>query len=396
MTVPEKTTLIENFRSQVPLLEKEDVVFLNSSFQPPMNSIVGDSIKDYVQQGLYELNPKPTWNQETEVVRSKIADFINASPEDMVFTRDTTEACNLFQRSLKFKKGDNVVLLKGEHPNQTSGWFGLISSGLEVKFVDVDETKLSPYNADTFKDAVDENTIAIGISSVMFHSGLRNDIKSICDTYRPRGIQVLVDATQEVGFGKIDVKELGASALAFSIHKGLSCPTGLGLLYIDPKVLPALTENPPIMSAGSLSTLEGTLIASTPFKCFSTAKKYDHLNKPFLQCLALGKYLDFLNTVGIENIQEYLENLGLYLRSKLREIGVETVGPDDKFLRSPQSNVLAITCPEWMPFFTENNVYVSQYRAGVRVSFGAYNSTKDVDNFVAILKKGIDSGSKLN
>lgn len=388
----EKAKTIESFRSQVPLLADENVTFLNSSFQPPMNKIVSNAIETYVQEGLYGLNPKPTWIAQCENVRSNIARHLNADPDDMVFTRDTTESCNLFQRLLKFKSGNNVVLLRGEHPNQTSGWLGLTSQGLKVKFVEVDETLPKPYNANTFADAVDANTIAIGISSVMFHSGLRNDIKSICDLYRPKGIHVLVDATQEVGFGKIDVKSLGVSALAFGIHKGLACPTGLGLLYIDPMVLSDLKATPPIMSAGSLSNIEGELITPVPFTCFESAKRFEHLNKAVLQCLALGKYLDFINSVGIENIQEHLENLGLYLRSELGAIGVKTVGPNNKKLRSPQSNVLELKSPEWLPFFIENCVYVSQYRGRVRASLGLYNSKDDVDKFVDIVRKGLDAG----
>ncbi|GAV29531.1 hypothetical protein PMKS-003032 [Pichia membranifaciens] len=370
MTMAEKAKTIENFRSQVPPLADENVTFLNSSFQPPMNKIVSNAIETYVQEGLYGLNPKPTWIAQCENVRSNIARHLNADPDDMVFTRDTTESCNLFQRLLKFKSGNNVVLLRGEHPNQTSGC----------------------YNANTFADAVDANTIAIGISSVMFHSGLRNDIKSICDLYRPKGIHVLVDATQEVGFGKIDVKSLGVSALAFGIHKGLACPTGLGLLYIDPMVLSDLKATPPIMSAGSLSNIEGELITPVPFTCFESAKRFEHLNKAVLQCLVLGKYLDFINSVGIENIQEHLENLGLYLRSELGAIGVKTVGPNNKKLRSPQSNVLELKSPEWLPFFIENCVYVSQYRGRVRASLGLYNSKDDVDKFVDIVRKGLDAG----
>lgn len=392
MTKTEQAKSLADFRCQVPLLADEKITFLNSSFQPPMNHIVANSIKDYVQEGLNGLNPKPKWNAQCENVRSSIAKFLNAKPEDMVFTRDTTESCNLFQRSLKLKPGNNVVLLRGEHPNQTSGWLGLTTQGLNVKFVEVDETEPKPYNASTFAEAIDENTIAVGISSVMFHSGLRNDIKSICDFCRPKGIHVLVDATQEVGFGKIDVKNLGVSALAFGVHKGLSCPTGLGLLYIDPSVLPDLKATPPIMSAGSLSNIESNLITPVPFKCFDSAKRFEHLNKAMLQCIALGKYLDFIFEVGIENIQEHLENLGLYLRSELKAIGVDTLGPNDKMLRSPQSNVLALKSPQWLAFFLNNAVYVSQYRAGVRVSFGAYNTKEDVDKFVGIVQKGLDAG----
>lgn len=394
MAFEDQQTIFKEFRAQVPLVANTNIVYLNSSYQSPMNKIVTKCIENYVSQGLNEPEPKPKWVEECENVRLKVANFIKARPDDIVFTRDATEACNLFQRSLKFQKGANVVLLKGEHPSQTAGWLGLVSDGLDVKFVDVDETKPYSYNAETFSDSVDENTIAIGISSVMFHSGVRNNIKSICEAYRPKGIHVLVDGTQEIGFGNINVKELGVSALGCSIHKGLSCPTGLGLLYIDPSVLPYLRETPPIMTASSLSNIPSSLIIPNTFKFFSSAKKFEHLNKALLQCLTLGVYLDYIDSVDIRNIQNFLENLGVYLRSQLKEINVQVIGPDERHLRSPQSNVLALESPEWKRFFSENNVYISQGRCGVRVSFGIYNTQEDIDKFIAIVKKGLDLGLK--
>lgn len=148
------------------------------------------------------------------------------------------------------------------------------------------------------------------------------------------------------------------------------------------------------MSAGSLSNIPSSLITPEHFKCFTSAKKFEHLNKPLLQYLALCVYIDYINSVGIKNIQNYLESLGVYLRSKLKETNVKVIGPDERNLRSPQSNVLALESPEWKMFFSKNNVYISQYRCGVRVSFGIYNSKEDIDKFVEIVKKGLDLGLK--
>lgn len=396
MTITTNIELIQNYRSKVPIVANNaNIVYLNSSFQPPMNTIVSDSIETYLKKGLFETNPKPQWIADCEIIRGKVANYLNATADDIVFTRDTTEGCNLFQRSLKFKKGDNVVLLRGEHPNQTSGWLGLTTEGLEVKFIEVDESDPTSYDVEMFKPYVDENTIAIGISSVMFHSGLLNNVKSICDESRPTGIHVLVDATQEAGYRKINVKELGVSAMAFGVHKGLSTPTGLGILYIDPTVLPYLKETSAIVSAGSLSNLESSLITPVPTKYFTTTKKFEHLNKAMIQCLAVGKYLDFLESIGIENVQSYLEDLGLYLRAELRALGIKILGPDNKTLRSSHSNAILLLSPEWGKYFRDNEVYISQYRCGVRVSLGLYNSKDDVDRFIKTVKAGSDSGLKM-
>lgn len=397
MKHPSKMTKIslEEFRSKVPIVSEKCSLYFNSSFQPPMSMIVANSIEKYISEALYEYNPKPTWIAQCEIVRAKIAKFINAKPEDIAFTRDTTEGCNLFQRSIPFQKGDNVVILESEHPNQSFGWLGLASKCLEIRVVPINESKLTSYNADTFKPYIDSNTKAIGLSSVMFHSGLRNDVKDICSVFRPLGIHILVDATQDVGFSKIDVQDLGVSAMAFGTHKGLSCPTGLGVLYVSPETLASLLPVPPILCGGSISNLSSSLKFNTDFECFSTCKRFEHLNKAVIQCLALGDYLDFLNSIQIDKAQTYLENLGLLLRSKLKQIGIETLGPNEVKLRSAQSNIVPITNPKWIDFLLENNVYVSQYRCGIRLSLGLYNNESDIDKVVDIVSKGLKCGISL-
>lgn len=383
----ENIKLIKDFRSNVPLVANNPyITYLNSAFQTPMNTLVYDAIEEYNKDSLYNPNPKNKWVLEAEVVRAKFAKLIGASSDDIVFTRDATEGSNLFQRSLKFKRGDNVILLKGDFPSFISGWIGLASDGLEIKYVEVDNSNPKPCDVETLKPYIDENTVAIGVSSVMFQTGILNNIKSICDEFRPMGIHVLVDATQEIAFSKIDVRELGVSAMTFGVQKGLSTPTGLGLLYISPCVLSDLKETPPIVSVYSLKSV------NEPYEFVTTSKKYEHTNKALLQCLALGRYIDFIERVGIENIQKYIEGLGAYLRTELNEIGVTTLGPSEKSCRSSHINAIPLMGTSWKNFFENNKVYVTHNKHGIRVSMGVYNSKEDIDKFIRVIKMGLDSG----
>jgi selenocysteine lyase/cysteine desulfurase len=387
MAVPKD---IASFREMVPVASK--AIYLNSSFQPPMNKVVYDSIRNFIDESYYSVNPKAEFIAKCEETRKKVASFLNTEPENIAFTRDTTEGVNIFQRSIKWSKGDNVVILENEHPNQGFGWLGLVNEGLEVRLVKTDESELKPFNADDFAPFVDENTKAIGLSSVMFHSGLRNDVRDLVKRFKSKGIHILVDATQEVGFGKIDVKDMGASAIAFGVHKGLSIPTGLGILYVETETMKDLKEVPPILCGGSISNMNSDLTVKTDFEVFSTALRFEHLNKAMLQCIALASYVDCIEDIGIENVQSYLESLGSYLRSKLRVIGIETAGPDDARLRSPQSNVVPLFGPKWAEHFISNDVYVSQYRCGTRISLGLYNNKADIDSFVEVVNQGLVNG----
>lgn len=196
-----------HYRSLVPLLSQPDVVYLNSSFAPPSNLIVHDAIAKYTHESLHNPHPKPTWQATTEEARALVARYINAAdPSNIAFCRDTTEALGNFIRSVPFKPGDNVVLLDTEHPNHAYGWMARRSDGLEVRQIPtISAGKVTAATAETFAPFVDERTVAIGISSIMFHSGQWNDVEGICAAFRPKGVHVLVDMTQQVGFAPVDI-----------------------------------------------------------------------------------------------------------------------------------------------------------------------------------------------
>ncbi|KAK1623664.1 pyridoxal phosphate-dependent transferase, partial [Colletotrichum phormii] len=226
--------------------------------KPPSNLIVHSAVAKFTSDALYNPHPKPQWQNAVEETRTLVGRYINADPSSLAFTRDTTEALGCFIRSLKFEPGDNVVVLDTENPNQVYGWMALRKAGLEIRQVPTipaaEETgHVTAANAATFAPYVDERTKAIGLSSIMFHSGQWNDVADICATYRPRGVHVLADLTQQVGFAEVDVRALGVSAAAFSLHKGLNCPTGFAVLYVDSEFIADTDPTPPIVGYRAVS-----------------------------------------------------------------------------------------------------------------------------------------------
>ena len=239
------------FRSLVPLVAKDGITYLNASYAPPSNLVVHEAIIRYSSEALHDPSPKPSWQAATEETRSLVARYINADSSSIAFTRDTTEALGNIIRSIPFQPGDNVVLLDSEHPNHAYGWMALRAAGLEVRQVPtISEAEemgtVTAATAATFAKYVDDRTRAIGLSSIMFHSGQWNDVADICATYRPQGIHVLVDLTQQVGFARVDVTAMGVSAAAFSLHKGLNCPTGFACLYVQPDFITTLDPTLPL------------------------------------------------------------------------------------------------------------------------------------------------------
>lgn len=387
------------YRHLVPLLSNPSITYLNASFQPPSNLLVHGAISAFNNEALLSPSPKQSWLQTGEDARSLIARYINASPTSIAITRDTTEGLNNFAHSLKFKPGDNVVILDSEHPHHAYAWMSLRPAGLEVRQIptipESEKTGLVvAANADTFAPYVDERTVAIGLSSVMFHSGQWNDLKGICDVYRPRGIHVLADLTQQVGFAAVDVTKLNVSAAAFSLHKGLNCPTGFAAMYVHPDVIREMDPNPPIVGYGAVQNVRADLLVpSDEIVYHPTARRFDHLNMNLVSAAAAKAYLRFyLDVMGPENVEEHLYALGGVLRRECKRVGVSIVGPGHGREHAPHLYILDLHDGRWMELFKEEGIYVTPYRLGIRVPFGFYNNEEDVLSLVRVLEKGIERG----
>ncbi|KAL3295971.1 cysteine desulfurase [Colletotrichum asianum] len=399
LQTPSTEADFSTFRSLVPLVADDKITYLNASYQPPSNLIIHGAITKFSSEGLYSAHPKPQWQSAVEETRELVGRYINADPSSIAFTRDTTEGLNSSARSLKFTPGDNVVVLDSEHPNHVYGWMALRTAGLEVRQVPTipeaeKSGKVTAANAATFAPYVDERTRAIGISSIMFHSGQWNDVADICKAYRPRGIHVLADLTQQVGFAEVDVKALGVSAAAFSLHKGLNNPTGFAAFYVDPAVITEMDPTPPIVGYGAVSNVRADLLVPSESLVYHpTARRYEHLNLSLVAAASAKAFLTFyLDSMGPRRVQEHLYNLGDVLREGCKEIGVKIVGPTSRKEHAPHLYILDLHDPRWMELLKDHGVLVTPYRLGIRVSFGFYNNSSDVKKLISVLKTGVESG----
>ncbi|KAG5746303.1 hypothetical protein H9Q70_011015 [Fusarium xylarioides] len=390
---------MSTFRRLVPLVHEGTVTYLNASFAPPSNMIVHEAITKYASEALYNPLPKPAWQATMQDARRLLARYINTDSSNITFTRDTTEALGSIIHGLHFKPGDNVVLLDTEHPNHAYQWMSLRPLGLEVRQVPTIEAdkkngKLRAANAETFAPYVDDRTIAIGLSSVMFHSGQWNDVAHVCSTFRPRGIHVIADITQQVGFATVDVQALGVSAAAFSLHKGLHCPTGLAALYVDPDFIKTVDPTPPIVGYGAVSNVRADLLVpDDPIVYHPSAQRYNHLNLSLVSAAVVKAYLSFyLDVLGPEEVESHLYSLGDVLRKECKSLAVNIVGSGSREEHAPHLYVLDLHDERWMPHLRGNGIIVTPYQLGIRVSFGFYNGTEDIKKLVSVLRSGIGMG----
>ncbi|BCH05235.1 aminotransferase (plasmid) [Mesorhizobium sp. 131-2-5] len=369
---------VEAVRKLFPAVEK--MTYLDSGFQTPMSTPVKRALEAFVNESYETAGPKSVWIERMEATRGKVATLLNAVPEEIAFTKNTSEAMNIAANALPLKAGDNVLMIHGDHPNNAYAFLNLKRKGIEVRVIPMTDT----VNAESFRSQIDANTKAISMSYVTFHAGHRFDIESVGKLCREKNLYFVIDIMQAVGVVPIDAKKAGATFIGCGTHKGLLVPQGLGLLYWDR----ALTElEPAYLAAISLKDPPSDFIARPDdMEVAATAGRFEigNFNLPAIH--ALDAALDLIAQIGIDNIQAHCFELGDRLIAGLDALDIELVGPRDHSLRAPHIYVAALPADEWIDYFASVDVRVSPERDGIRISLGMFNNASDIDRLLQVIK----------
>ncbi len=368
-------------RAKFPVTQQ--YLYLDSGLQSPLSLDVKQAVESFLEESLYHGGPKSVWMDRLEAVRTKVADFFGVSASEIAFTKNTSEGCNIVANALPLSAGDNVLMLEGDHPNNTYAFLNIEKKGVEIRFLPMTEI----VNADSFKGAIDANTRVISLSHITFHAGHKFDIESIAVFCKEKGILLMVDAMQSVGVTPIDLKKMGVSVMVCGSHKGLLVPQGLGILFISKEVKNLV---PTFMAAASLENPPSDFIATRENMALkSSASRFEVGNYNLPTITALGAAIDLIESAGISNIEAHLYGLGDRLLGHLDRLGVGLVGPRDRANRAPHIYVIRLDADKWVPYFTKHNVRVSPERDGVRISFALFNTAEDVDAFAEVLAKNL-------
>jgi selenocysteine lyase/cysteine desulfurase len=370
---------IDSARREFPVMQH--VLYLDSAHQTPLASSIRDALFSFYSEGHEYGGPKPVWLRRVEQVRARVAQFFNAQPSEIAFTKNTSEGLNIAANAIPLQAGDNVLLIAGDHPNNAYAWLNLRRKGVDVRFV---ELTTDVADASTFEKHLDSRTRVITLSHISFHAGQRHDLESIGRLCQQRGIYLVVDAMQSVGVVPIDVQKLGIAVLAAGCHKGMLVPQGVGVLYVR-QGLDDL--QPAYLAMTSMANPPADYIARPDdMATRKDAGRFEtgNLNLPDIH--ALNASLDLIGRVGIERIEEHVLRLGDRLIELMDELGVRLVGPRRRENRA-HIYVLALPVAEWIDYFAQNQVRVSPERDGIRVSFGMFNTLEDVEQFAEIVRR---------
>ncbi|HTK60242.1 MAG TPA: cysteine desulfurase [Candidatus Baltobacteraceae bacterium] len=272
-----------------------------------------------VHRGMYRTSGEAS--ERYEQSRAKIARFLNAAPEEIVFTRGATESLNLLAYALckDFKQGDEVVVTEMEHHANLVPWQQMAARyGFALKAIPVKPD--FTLDMDAARALIGPKTKLVSVAHASNVLGTINPVKEIAALARAVGALCVVDAAQSVGHRRVDARGIGCDFLAFSGHKMLG-PTGIGVLYGRKALLEAMD---PFQFGGDMIrevSLEKSTWNDVPWK-------FEAGTPNIAGAIGLGAAVDYLEGVGLEAIEAHERALTAYAIGKISSIpGVRVIGP---------------------------------------------------------------------
>ena len=394
---------INNIKRDFPLLENENITYLDSgaTTQKPIQVI--NAVEEFYQKynanphrGAYSLSVEAT--EQYENTRTKIAKFINAKHrEEIIFSKNATESLNLIAYSYgldNLKKDDEVVISIMEHHSNLVPWQKMTKqTGSKLNYMYINENYEIP--DEEIENKITEKTKIVGITHVSNVLGTINNVKKVIKYAHKKGAIVIVDASQSIPHMKIDVQDLDADFLVFSGHKMLA-PLGIGVLYGKREILNKMT---PFLMGGDMIEYvyeQDTTFAPLPNKFEAGTQNVEGV-------IGLGAAIDYIENLGYDKIQEIENEVTSYARQELSKLDYLTLytTPNEENHSSVISfnikgvhphDVASILDSEGVCVRSGNHCAQPLMRflgidSTCRASFYIYNTKDDVDKLVKALDK---------
>jgi len=319
---------IKQIRQDFPILNT-GIIYLDNAASSLTSETVLQKMLEYyhqyranVHRGIHHLSQKAS--EEYERAHTKIAGFINArSDSEIIITKNTTEGINLIANGLQLKKGDKIVTTMLEHHSNFIVWLRLKQQlGLKVEIISPNQEGL--FDLADFEKAIDDKTKLVAITHVSNVLGVITPIKQIEKFVHKQGAYLLVDGAQSVPHMKVDVRQLNCDFLAFSGHK-MCAPTGVGALYIREELLNKV--EPVYIGGGTIET-----VGKDFYKLAKSPMKFEAGTPPIADAIGLGAATEYLEKIGMGNIETHERILAKKMHEGLSEIkNVKVYGPEPKY-----------------------------------------------------------------
>lgn len=404
MTSSELASDFAKLRNDFPMLKQKmhgkPLVYLDTAATAQKPQCVIDAITQFytrhygtVHRAVYELAVHAT--QEYQDVRKRAAKFLNATkPEEIIYTRGTTESVNLVAYSFGkafIRPGDEMIISEMEHHSNIVPWQIMCEDrGANLKVI--------PMNAqgelilEQLNKLLTEKTKIVAVTHVANSIGTINPIKEISNLVHSAGAKLLVDGAQAAPHMPIDVQDLGADFYVVSGHK-IYGPTGIGLLYGKEALLNAM---PPYQGGGDMID-----VVTFPKTTYNTLPMKFEAGTPMIaEVYGIGAAIDYLQKIDMAKIQEWEHGLLTYATQAMQEIeGLRIIGT-----AASKGAIISFVVDGIHPLDLGTMLDLRgialrtghhcaqpamrhfEVNGSARISFGLYNNKDDINSFISALK----------
>ena len=374
-------------RQKFPLTRQR--IYLNTAGLGPSPQAVIDAVHRKTME-LEEISETGHTQEVWQGIKERGARLFGCDPEELAYTRNTTEGVNIVCNGLPLGEGDEVITSTHEHVGNTMSWIARARrDGIRMRVFEPDLRSASA-NVDRIARLITPRTRAISISHVTTTTGQVLPVKEIGRLAARHGLWYFIDGAQSAGQLVLDVRDIGCHAYATSGHKWLLGPKGTGLIYVSRDALDAIQAR----WVGAWSNLGDFDMATGEFAFHPTAQRYEYgtVSAPLFH--GLGAAMEFLLDLGMERVWRRDQALGARLIAGLQEAGAEVLSP----LRPGEHSAIVSFRLQGMPRAELQSRLASEhgirsrgiYEGGleaVRVSPHIFSLAADVDRVIEAVQQ---------
>ncbi len=364
----------DDIRKQFPVTENS--TYLNAAAAGPLARVTSAAATEYYRQMMDDGDTHwDEWLEKREQVRRKVASFINAEPDEVALTTNTSSGMNVIVDALETR--GEVISCDLEFPVSTLPW---MHRGIAVNMVKSVEGEVG---VEDIRGAMTQRSGMICLSHVQFSNGFRSDLDALGSAKGDHAL--VVNGAQSAGAFEIDVKRMKIDALSATGHKWMLSGYGSGFVYLSRELL----ERSRPRAIGWLSTQEPYALENAKLDLRNDAAARTELGCPhFAGLFALGASVEMMAGLGAKNIEERVLALNRQLTDRLTAGGWKVLSPlRDERMRSAETLVAVDEPARVVARLAARNVVVTEKPQGIRVATHFFNNEEDIERLIEALAR---------
>jgi selenocysteine lyase/cysteine desulfurase len=360
------------------LVTKKYTYLSNAAISPIPRQVLEEISKFHQEMSMHGGAFWEIWAEKMEQTRDLYAKFIYAHKDEVGFTHSTSEGMNIIAHMLSSK--GSVISNELEFPSSILPW---LNRDADIIFVRPKEGKILK---EDIVNSIDQKTKTIVISHVQYSTGWRQDLIELGELTSKKGLYLVVNPTQSLGALYFNVRDFNIDFMASNGHKWILSSFGIGAIYLKKEYLEGLEQfKPPFYS--QLGQKQTEIFDNKKIDISNTASRFELGSPHFSNILSLKSAIEYINRIGIDEIEKRILYLAEYLVEKLTEIKVEIISPLEE--EKGRSGIIVFkekNAQEIVRKLERRRIMVSARGDGIRVSPHFYNNEKDIDKLASELK----------